>query len=259
MTFVAKLALVFHSSHYFSASSHDTIQPPKKSFSDANGTDARAWGRRTPRSPVARHVPLRRQTNRLRWQRRLRGLTNRRHRRYHQRVPIEWVEWPEKIFAFSSTFPPATEIAIVSYEPDDQVKEKKMITLTQEVIPFYLTKMNVVSKENDGHLVLNRVSARRTIVSSAFINSPLSRLDHLGWHLLRGHHRLLELLDKDWLAWELPISPPGRRERLEQRQHQSLHRKETRHRSIRSDNWQLMCFCTRKKVLFDRESRLLTF
>jgi glutathione S-transferase len=51
-----------------------------------------------------------------------------------------------------------TEIAIVSYEPDDAVKEKKMITLTQEVIPFYLTKMNVVAKENGGHLVLNRVS-----------------------------------------------------------------------------------------------------
>ena len=33
-----------------------------------------------------------------------------------------------------------------------------MITLTQEVIPFYLTKMNVVAKENGGHLVLNRVS-----------------------------------------------------------------------------------------------------
>lgn len=32
-----------------------------------------------------------------------------------------------------------------------------MITLTQEVIPFYLTKMNVIAKENDGHLVLNRV------------------------------------------------------------------------------------------------------
>lgn len=50
------------------------------------------------------------------------------------------------------------EIAIVSYEPDDAVKEKKMVTLTQEVIPFYLTKMNVTAKENDGHLVLNRVS-----------------------------------------------------------------------------------------------------
>lgn len=53
-----------------------------------------------------------------------------------------------------------TEIAIVSYEPDDAVKEKKMITLTQEVIPFYLTKMNVVAKENGGHLVLNRVKIK---------------------------------------------------------------------------------------------------
>ena len=49
------------------------------------------------------------------------------------------------------------EIAIVSYEPDDAVKEKKMITLIQEVIPFYLTKMNVIAKENGGHLVLNKV------------------------------------------------------------------------------------------------------
>ena len=56
------------------------------------------------------------------------------------------------------------EIAIVSYEPDDVVKDKKMITLTQEVIPFYLTKMNVIAKENDGHLVLNRVKIIKTIV-----------------------------------------------------------------------------------------------
>ena len=51
----------------------------------------------------------------------------------------------------------------MSYEPDDAVKEKKMITLTQEVIPFYLTKMNVVAKENGGHLVLNRVSQFRML------------------------------------------------------------------------------------------------
>lgn len=50
------------------------------------------------------------------------------------------------------------EIAIVSYEPDDAVKEKKMITLTNEVIPFYLTKFNVIAKENNGHLALNKVS-----------------------------------------------------------------------------------------------------
>ncbi|XP_021711351.1 glutathione S-transferase isoform X4 [Aedes aegypti] len=48
------------------------------------------------------------------------------------------------------------KIAIVAYEPDDMVKEKKMITLTNEVIPFYLTKLNVIAKENNGHLVLGK-------------------------------------------------------------------------------------------------------
>lgn len=31
-----------------------------------------------------------------------------------------------------------------------------MITLTNEVIPFYLTKLNVIAKENNGHLVLGK-------------------------------------------------------------------------------------------------------
>uniref|UniRef100_A0A182W3P4 Enoyl-CoA hydratase domain-containing protein 3, mitochondrial n=1 Tax=Anopheles minimus TaxID=112268 RepID=A0A182W3P4_9DIPT len=48
------------------------------------------------------------------------------------------------------------KIAIVAYEPDDMVKEKKMITLNSEVIPFYLTKLNVIAKENNGHLVLGK-------------------------------------------------------------------------------------------------------
>ncbi|XP_050067539.1 glutathione S-transferase [Anopheles maculipalpis] len=48
------------------------------------------------------------------------------------------------------------KIAIVAYEPDDLVKEKKMITLNNEVIPFYLTKLNVIAKENNGHLVLGK-------------------------------------------------------------------------------------------------------
>lgn len=50
------------------------------------------------------------------------------------------------------------EIAVVSYEPDDEVKEKKQITLTTEVIPFYLEKLESIVKDNDGHLALNRVS-----------------------------------------------------------------------------------------------------
>uniref|UniRef100_T1DH15 glutathione transferase n=1 Tax=Anopheles aquasalis TaxID=42839 RepID=T1DH15_ANOAQ len=48
------------------------------------------------------------------------------------------------------------KIAIVAYEPDDIVKEKKIITLNNEVIPFYLTKLNVIAKENNGHLVLGK-------------------------------------------------------------------------------------------------------
>uniref|UniRef100_A0A1Q3FUT1 glutathione transferase n=3 Tax=Culex tarsalis TaxID=7177 RepID=A0A1Q3FUT1_CULTA len=50
------------------------------------------------------------------------------------------------------------KIAIVAYEPDDIVKEKKMITLNNEVIPFYLTKLNVIAKENNGHLVLGKTT-----------------------------------------------------------------------------------------------------
>lgn len=50
------------------------------------------------------------------------------------------------------------EIAVVSYEPDDEVKEKKNITLTQEVIPFYLEKLDQTAAENGGHLALGKVS-----------------------------------------------------------------------------------------------------
>lgn len=51
------------------------------------------------------------------------------------------------------------EIAVVSYEPDDEVKEKKNITLTTEVIPFYLEKLDAIAAENGGHLALGRVSS----------------------------------------------------------------------------------------------------
>lgn len=50
------------------------------------------------------------------------------------------------------------EIAVVSYEPDDDVKAKKQVTLTTEVIPFYLEKLEAIVKENNGHLALARVS-----------------------------------------------------------------------------------------------------
>lgn len=49
------------------------------------------------------------------------------------------------------------EIAVVSYEPDDEVKEKKNVTLTTEVIPFYLEKLDAIAQENNGHLALGKV------------------------------------------------------------------------------------------------------
>lgn len=50
------------------------------------------------------------------------------------------------------------EIAVVSYEPDDDVKEKKLVTLNNEVIPFYLEKLEDIAKENGGYLALGRVN-----------------------------------------------------------------------------------------------------
>ena len=49
------------------------------------------------------------------------------------------------------------EIAVVSYEPEDQIKEKKLITLNSEVIPFYLEKLEQTVKDNEGKLALKRV------------------------------------------------------------------------------------------------------
>jgi glutathione S-transferase len=45
----------------------------------------------------------------------------------------------------------------VSYEPDDDVKEKKLVTLNAEVIPFYLEKLEDIARDNNGYLALGRV------------------------------------------------------------------------------------------------------
>lgn len=49
------------------------------------------------------------------------------------------------------------EIAVVSYEPEDEVKERKLVTLNNEVIPFYLEKLEDIARENGGFLSLGRV------------------------------------------------------------------------------------------------------
>jgi prostaglandin-H2 D-isomerase / glutathione transferase len=45
----------------------------------------------------------------------------------------------------------------VSYEPDDDVKDKKLVTLNSEVIPFYLEKLEDIARDNNGHLACGKV------------------------------------------------------------------------------------------------------
>lgn len=55
---------------------------------------------------------------------------------------------------------------MVSYEPDDDVKAKKLVTLKDEVIPFYLEKLDDIAKENNGFLALGKVIKKRKIFNS---------------------------------------------------------------------------------------------
>ena len=48
---------------------------------------------------------------------------------------------------------------MVSYEPDDDVKTKKLVTLNTEVVPFYLEKLEDIARDNNGYLSCGRVSA----------------------------------------------------------------------------------------------------
>lgn len=50
------------------------------------------------------------------------------------------------------------EIAAVAYEADPKVQEEKRKTLNAETIPFYLSKLEEVAKENNGHLALKRLT-----------------------------------------------------------------------------------------------------
>jgi prostaglandin-H2 D-isomerase / glutathione transferase len=45
----------------------------------------------------------------------------------------------------------------VSYEADDEVKQNKLVTLNNEVIPFYLEKLDDIAKENNGFLANGKV------------------------------------------------------------------------------------------------------
>lgn len=50
------------------------------------------------------------------------------------------------------------EIADAQFERDANIKEKKYTHLKNEVIPFYMEKLNAIAKENNGYMALGRVN-----------------------------------------------------------------------------------------------------
>lgn len=126
------------------------------------------------------------------------------------------------------------EIAVVSYEPDDEVKAKKQITLTTEVIPFYLEKLEAIVKENNGYLALARVSI--VVEQFAELDSVhqflIRHAAHMGRPLPGRHSRLHQLHGEGRSAGK--VRRPARTG--EHRQHagadQSLAGKATGHRRL---------------------------
>jgi prostaglandin-H2 D-isomerase / glutathione transferase len=80
----------------------------------------------------------------------------------------------------------------VAYEPDDEVKDKKMMTLTKQVIPFYLQKLNIIAKENNAHLVLGKPTW-----ADVYFAGILDYLNYLTKvDLLADYPNLKEVVDK---------------------------------------------------------------
>lgn len=75
-----------------------------------------------------------------------------------QSMTSAWVRKAKKSnFRWCSKDSFSLEIAVVSYEPDDDVKHKKLLTLNNEVIPFYLEKLEDIARENGGYLAAGKV------------------------------------------------------------------------------------------------------
>lgn len=95
--------------------------------------------------------------------------------------------------------PSIVEIAVVSYEPEDDVKEKKLVTLNSEVIPFYLEKLDDIARENDGHMANSKVNAAEDSCSVSPANPILIQIlfaAFMGRSVLRRYSGLLELHDQ---------------------------------------------------------------
>ena len=55
---------------------------------------------------------------------------------------------------------PVAELALYHYDKDEASKEKKLVPLKNETIPYYMSKFEEVVKKNDGHFVGGKVGVR---------------------------------------------------------------------------------------------------
>lgn len=51
----------------------------------------------------------------------------------------------------------------MSYEADEEVQKKKREALEAEIIPFYLEKLDSLSKDNNGYFALGKVKTTELI------------------------------------------------------------------------------------------------
>lgn len=102
-----------------------------------------------------------------------------------------------------------TELGDAGYEQDRKVKDEKLAALNSNILPFYLSRLEAIAKENDGHLALKR----RTWADLYFA----SLYEYMNWmteqDILANYPNLKKIVDditsveniKKWIA-ERPVT-----------------------------------------------------
>lgn len=125
------------------------------------------------------------------------------------------------------------EIAVVSYEADEDVQAKKRGPLETEILPFYLEKLDSIAKENNGHFALGKVRQIIEIYADAAFIIDRFSVD-LGGLVFRCRPRLLELHGQARLDSQISQLEEGRRQRSRPRKHQEVDRQAPSHRIVKN-------------------------
>lgn len=96
------------------------------------------------------------------------------------------------------------EIAVVSYEADEEVQKKKRVTLNAETIPFYLDKLDSIVAANNGYFALGRLTW-----ADLYFTAVLDYMNYMAkTELINKHANLKKLTEtvlnldgiKQWVA-----------------------------------------------------------